>query len=148
VFWTDGHGNPTIVALDSDKGAVMLVDPSTGEYRHLWADAAVSFLKGVMVVADVAYFGMNPAISRKKRDMPDLVRAPVTPATRPSSRSRPRRPRLHSLVRSSPVSRALSRRVTRAGGAVDDIYRTRRWVPWTCTPVRCCGARECPRTAC
>jgi hypothetical protein len=75
VFWTDAHGTPTIVVLDSNKGALVRVDPDTGETLQLWADPAASFLKGLVVVADVAYFGINPAISRQQRNLPHLVRS-------------------------------------------------------------------------
>jgi len=67
VFWREW-----VVLLDSDRGAVVTVHRQSGDKTTLWADPAVGFLKGLSVVADVAYFGINAPVMRSQRNRPDL----------------------------------------------------------------------------
>ena len=51
---------------------MILVDPATGAVVSVWTDPAVGFLKGLVVVADVAYIGVNAPLARKQRDSKSL----------------------------------------------------------------------------
>lgn len=77
-----------IVSLDSDNGALMLIDPrlfptrndssidSNHENKVTWRLWSVRepgfFLKGLAVVDDVAYFGIAPSQTRQARESVDL----------------------------------------------------------------------------
>ncbi|GIL43818.1 hypothetical protein Vafri_1420 [Volvox africanus] len=60
------------VMLDSENGALVVVDPATGAVRHIWqapqTEDPVKFLKGLCVVDEVAYFGLNVWGPRSNRD--------------------------------------------------------------------------------
>ncbi|KAG2444762.1 hypothetical protein HXX76_001506 [Chlamydomonas incerta] len=65
----------SFVVLDSENGALSVVDPSTGEVKRHFKfpgeEDPPKFLKGLCVVDDVAYFGVNVWGSRDSRDSPD-----------------------------------------------------------------------------
>ncbi|GIL81892.1 hypothetical protein Vretimale_1469 [Volvox reticuliferus] len=67
VFWRG-----QFVMLDSENGALVAVDPATGAVRHLWqapqTEDPPKFLKGLCVVDEVAYFGLNVWGPRSDRD--------------------------------------------------------------------------------
>ena len=56
VLWRNAY----IVHLDSAANALALLDLETGDYAHVWNAPAGTFLKGLAVVGDVAYFGASP----------------------------------------------------------------------------------------
>ncbi|GLC58284.1 hypothetical protein PLESTB_001341600 [Pleodorina starrii] len=60
------------VMLDSENGALVAVDPDTGAVRQIWktpmTEEPSKFLKGLCVVDDVAYFGINVWGERSQRD--------------------------------------------------------------------------------
>lgn len=62
-----------IVMLSSGEGKLIAVDPSrpTARPEVLWADPQRTFLKGLAVVADVAYFGISEFGGREARDSPN-----------------------------------------------------------------------------
>ena len=58
------------VVLDSNNGNVNLVDIGTGKVTIAWANdntAGKVFLKGMVIIEDVAYIGVSPATSRQFR---------------------------------------------------------------------------------
>ncbi|GMH37805.1 hypothetical protein BSKO_05678 [Bryopsis sp. KO-2023] len=56
------------VILDSDRGAVMTIHPQTGEKNTIWkAPEEGTFLKGLAVIDDVAFFGANKKAQRRAR---------------------------------------------------------------------------------
>lgn len=62
-----------MISLDSDNGALMQVDLSSGTTHRLWkAPDAKRYLKGLCVVDDIAFFGIAEAQERKSRDSTDL----------------------------------------------------------------------------
>eukprot|EP00198_Chlamydomonas_reinhardtii_P000266 XP_001689601.1 predicted protein [Chlamydomonas reinhardtii] len=65
----------SFVVLDSENGALSLVNPSTGEVKRHFKfpgeEDPPKFLKGLCVVDDVAYFGVNVWGSRDSRDSAD-----------------------------------------------------------------------------
>jgi hypothetical protein len=57
--------------LDSDSGALILLDPRSAEIEDLWvAPEKGKFLKGLTVLDDIAYFGVNIWEERSVRDDP------------------------------------------------------------------------------
>ncbi|KAK3260807.1 hypothetical protein CYMTET_30256, partial [Cymbomonas tetramitiformis] len=67
VYWKE-----YFVVLDSDHSAVILVHREHDTSERVWSTEDGSFLKGLTVIDDVAYFGMNEALTRSKRNDPDL----------------------------------------------------------------------------
>lgn len=67
VYW-----NEYFVVLDSDHSAIILVHRENDTSERVWSAEDGSFLKGLTVIDDVAYFGMNEALTRSKRNDPDL----------------------------------------------------------------------------
>ncbi|KAG2501830.1 hypothetical protein HYH03_000329 [Edaphochlamys debaryana] len=73
---TKAHGlvawRGRLVVLDSERGALVTVDPGSGEVTKIWQTPAdedpQKFLKGLCVVDNVAYFGVNVWGSRESRD--------------------------------------------------------------------------------
>jgi hypothetical protein len=60
------------VILDSERGALTLLDPHTGVIDELWrAPEGDRFLKGLTVVDDVAFFGVSVWAEREVRDAVD-----------------------------------------------------------------------------
>jgi hypothetical protein len=60
------------VMLDSERGALILLDPHTGTIDELWrAPEGDRFLKGLAVVDDVAFFGVSIWAEREVRDAVD-----------------------------------------------------------------------------
>jgi len=61
-----------LLFLDSENGALALLDPATGDVTELWRAPVEErlFLKGLAVVDDVAYFGGSVWAGRSVRDDP------------------------------------------------------------------------------
>ena len=60
--------------LNSGKGQLILVDPTAGDdapFDVLWEDPKHTFMKGLCVVDDVAYFGVSIFGNRRERVDPD-----------------------------------------------------------------------------
>jgi len=68
VFWRN-----KMVMLNSGEGELILVDPSTPDAPPvvLWRDPDQTFMKGLTVLEDVAYFGISQFGTRAIRDSPD-----------------------------------------------------------------------------
>ena len=63
--------NDKFIMLDSDSGALILLDPRTADIEDLWAaPKGGKFLKGLTVLDDIAYFGVNVWEERAVRDDP------------------------------------------------------------------------------
>ncbi|KAL4859265.1 hypothetical protein ACK3TF_001013 [Chlorella vulgaris] len=68
VHWGSG-----MLVLDSNGGALSLVDPTAGSVTQLWhlGDSS-KFLKGLCVVDDIAFFGIAARTDRHNREDPAL----------------------------------------------------------------------------
>jgi len=57
--------------LNSGEGELILVDPVTDEYDVLWTEPSRTFMKGLVVVDDVAYVGVSVFGTRSERADPE-----------------------------------------------------------------------------
>ena len=57
--------------LNSGEGELILVDPATDEYEVLWREPSRTFMKGLVVVDEVAYIGVSVFGTRAERADPE-----------------------------------------------------------------------------
>lgn len=75
---TKAHGlvewGSKLIMLDSDAGTLVQLDPYTSNVDDIWAvPEGGKFLKGLAVIDDTAYFGINVWSQRSERDDPETA---------------------------------------------------------------------------
>eukprot|EP00892_Ulva_mutabilis_P005366 jgi/Ulvmu1/3200/UM015_0241.1 len=60
------------VMLSSKETSLIIMDPEDGSIQYAWW-APQGFLKGLMVLDDIAYFGISPPMQRQDRDGPKVM---------------------------------------------------------------------------
>ena len=58
------------IMLNSGDGQLIYVNPDANDYEVLWTDPSKTFMKGVVVIDDVAYFGVSAFGARSERSDP------------------------------------------------------------------------------
>jgi len=113
------------VMLNSGEGQLILVDPERDDFEVLWEDDRQTFMKGLAIVDDVAYFGVSAFGNRKTRANPrktsDVVAFDMVAR--------------HQLWRHTVKTRGLLNIISAPTVAEASTYAPVRWDDYSSTPT-------------